>query len=199
MLISFLRIRFVVVYFAVLATSSLFSCRSSTANGHGKEVVESVVDEVAVKPCTFDHCEINFNYCISKALYVWDEVDLNTYDSIGSYYFEEVKDYVDDEAFMIIQYIKNIEEELSVTPSKHKSKIEGLHEELAQLKLELSKFEKEVTGYLFIHTFVNKSDTLSAIIIVNEDGTNSQAVPVKTITTIEVNAYADDVKKLNEN
>jgi hypothetical protein len=185
----------IVVCFAIVG---VISCRSSNA----KEPAQKKSDNAAVahtfQACTFNHCEIDFKDCIGKALYVWDEVDLTTYDSIGSYYFEEVKDFVDEEAFFIIQKIKSIEEEIAVTSSKKKDKITQLNDELAELKLALSKFEKEVTGYLFIHTFVNKSDTLSAIIIVNEDGTNSQAVPVKTITTVEVDAYTEEVKKLNE-
>jgi hypothetical protein len=199
MLTRFLRYCLIVPVSVVSWSGMLISCRPSNANGDEAKVVKEVGKEAIVKTCTFNHCEINFSYCISKALYVWDEVDLNTYDSIGSYYFEEVKDYMDEEAFVVIQNIKSIEEELLTIPAKHKKKIESLNEELSRLKLALSKFEKEVTGYLFIHTFVNKSDTLSAIIIINEDGTNAQAVPVKTINDVKVDAYAADVKKLNEN
>lgn len=185
---------FIIGLFSIVLIQSC-SSKKIEPEPSNKEVSIETVEEI--KECTFGHCEIDFEECIKKALYVINDVDLNTYDSIASFYFEEVLDYVDENAIYIFNEIKTSEQELATTASKHKDKIDSLQFRIKELKTNLMTFEKERTGFVFIHTFLNKQDTLSAIVLINEDGTNSEAVLVKTIMPVDINAYTNDVKKLN--
>jgi hypothetical protein len=175
----------------------VYSCGSKNEK-EGTNAQQNQIDSTEIKKCTFDHCEINFKECIQKALYVLNDVDLTTYDSIASYYFEEVKDYIDEEAIVITQDLKATEVELSITASKHSAKIDSLQMRMKELKTNLLTYEKQRTGFIFIHTFLNKQDTLSAIVLINEDGTNSEAVLIKTVNDMDADMFAGDVKKLND-
>lgn len=191
------KVLFPVLCVVFLSMSFINSCGSKKNENTSSEISKNKTVSTENKKCTFDHCEIDFVECIKKALYVINDVDLTTYDSVASFYFEEVLDYVDENAVYIYNEIKSTEQELASTASKHKVKIDSLQFRLKDLKTNLMTFEKERTGFVFIHTFLNKKDTMSAIIMINEDGTNSEAVIVKTVMPVDVDVYASDVKKLN--
>ncbi|WP_258542455.1 hypothetical protein [Parvicella tangerina] len=134
---------------------------------------------------------------IKKAIYYMNEVDIATYDSIATQYFHEVLDYTDSAAISIELKIHQLE---NVIVSDTSSEVEkkSAADKISELSLDLIKYEKSVTGYVFVHTFLNKGDTLSAIIITNADMTKGSAIPVSKVSDIEPSAFADDIRKIEQ-
>ncbi len=134
---------------------------------------------------------------IKKAIYYMDEVDVSTYDSIATQYFHEVLDYTDSAAIKLETKISKLQDYVTSDAATSMEKQVAM-DEISKLSLELIKYEKSVTGYVFVHTFLNKGDTLSAIIITNAEMTKGEAFPVQKVNDVEPTTYTDNIRKIEQ-
>jgi hypothetical protein len=138
--------------------------------------------------------------CIKKAIYYINEVDVATYDSISTQYFHQVIDYTDSIAIETEQELEKLTYILEVDGTQHYSneQLDSIITKAHSLKTELTYFKKSVIGYVFVHTFLNKQDTMSAIIIANADRSKSEAIKIKTITDIEPNYFKQKIRNIEK-
>lgn len=132
---------------------------------------------------------------IKKFIYYMNEVDISTYDSISTQYFHEVLDYTDSVAIALDKKREKLQVLLNMDTTAFEKELAT--EEIADISMQLNQYQKEVTGYVFVHTFLNKGDTLSAIIITNADMSKGQAHPVATVSSIEPTAFTNDVRQID--
>lgn len=134
---------------------------------------------------------------IKKFIYYMNEVDITTYDSISTQYFHEVIDYTDTSAISLDKRIQKLQILINGDSLSEFEK-EISKDEIVELSTKLSEYDKSVTGYVFLHTFLNKGDTLSAIIITNADMSKGEAFPVNTVSNIEPSQYTDNVRQIEQ-
>lgn len=132
--------------------------------------------------------------CMNNILYYDLNIDLNQYDSIGTYYFHEIMDYQEDEAIQLFDQIQAVKEKLKKAESDDQRL--ALEQRKDSLRMELSRYKSEVTGHVFVHTFLNKGDTLSMIFIMDNDCNYSEAVPVNTIYDPDPDDFTRKVRKI---
>lgn len=134
---------------------------------------------------------------VKKIIYYMNEVDITTYDSISTQYFHEVMDYKDSVAIELQNHISHLQSmiDADTLPSFEK---EIASEKIVDFSLELNKYDKVVTGYVFVHTFLNKGDTLSAIIVTNANMTKGEAFPISTVSDIEPTAFTNNVRRIDQ-
>lgn len=138
--------------------------------------------------------------CINKGIYYLNEVDVSTYKKINTQYFHQVIDYIDTTAQEIEKEFEKLNYILEVDGSHLYSneQLDSIIFKANTLKKELIKFEKSVVGFVFLHTFLNKQDTISAIIIANADCSKSEAIKVITLTDIEPNYYKQKIRNIEK-
>ncbi len=138
--------------------------------------------------------------CIKKAIYYINEVDVSTYDSISTQYFHQVIDYTDSIAIETEKELEKLTYILEVDGTQYynNEQLDSIITKANQMKSELAHFKKSVTGYVFVHTFLNKQDTMSAIIIANADRSKSEAIKIKTITEIEPNYFKQKIRNIEK-
>jgi hypothetical protein len=134
--------------------------------------------------------------CTKKALYDIKDIDISTYDSISSQYFQEVLDYEDVEAKFIENEISKLEYNLNSDAIEFYSdvQVDSIINRLNQLKTDILSYDKILSGYVYVHTFANKKDTMSAIIITNRDGSDAEAIQVKTVNELNPDNYRSRIR-----
>tara|TARA_B110000285_G_C14805863_1_gene459653 strand:+ start:90 stop:635 length:546 start_codon:yes stop_codon:yes gene_type:complete len=163
-----------------------------------KQHIEQEIVHQSDKPLNNYLPDVPLNECIHSALYYLESTEINTYDSIDTQYFHEVLGYKNKKA---------VEMEKRVQILKHSIIIDTIHNldaadreeielDIENLRHDLYSFEKEVIGFVFIHTYSIKLDTLSAIIIMTKDCSNSQAIPVNAIKDIEPSNFAYQIQQI---
>ena len=174
----------------------LFSCKNSgkpNNQGHNNDnpdTTHSGPQEITVN-------DFAIVEPVKKFIYYMSEVDIATYDSISTQYFHEVMDYTDTAAISIETKITELEMTIAAdTTTEFEKQVAA--DEISELSLELIKYEKDVTGYVFVHTFLNKGDTISAIIITNADMSKGEAIKVTTPNDIEPTAFTGNVRKIDQ-
>lgn len=134
---------------------------------------------------------------VKKIIYYMSEVDITTYDSIATQYFHEVLDYEDTAAIALETKISKLQ---SIVDSDSLSTFEKqvASDKITSLTLSLNQYKKVITGYVFVHTFLNKGDTLSAIIVTNADMSKGEAYPIHAVKDVEPTAYTNNVRKIEQ-
>ena len=127
-------------------------------------------------------------------------MDVSTYDSINTQYFHQVIDYTDTIAIETEKELEKLNYILEVDGTQHYSNIQldSIIQKAHKLKVDLTYFEKTVIGYVFVHTFLNKQDTMSAIIITNADCSKSEAIEIKTVTEIEPSYFKQKIRNIEK-
>lgn len=141
--------------------------------------------------------EFSLKECMNNILYYNLQIDLNNYDSLSTYFFHEILDYVDSVAIAKYDTLKTIRWDLQengglMTLDKKKE----LELEIDHLKQELSSFKQVVNGYVFVHTFRSKTDTLSMIFVMDTECGYSSAIPIKTIYDPDPDKYSSQVRQI---
>ncbi len=174
----------------------LNSCESKT-NNVTKDKSEKVNTEDVLE---IDIPEEQLEECIKKGIYYINEVEVSTYKKINTQYFHQVIDYIDTTAQEIEREFEKLNYILEVDGSHLYSneQLDSIITKANELKKELLKYEKSVVGFVFLHTFLNKQDTISAIIIANADCSKSEAIKVKTLTEIEPNYYKQKIRNIEK-
>lgn len=175
-----------------LATSCINNDHPSHSDHNNSKSKDSVPNENKTKVTEFALVEP-----VKKIIYYMSEVDITTYDSIATQYFHEVLDYKDSAAIDIDKQISHLQS-LIYSDSIPSFEKEEASEKINELSLELNQYDKVVTGYVFVHTFLNKGDTLSAIIVTNADMTKGEAFPISTINDVEPTTFADNIRKIEQ-
>lgn len=134
---------------------------------------------------------------IKKIIYYLSEVDITTYDSITTQYFHAVMDYKDSNAIHLEHQLNYYESIIHSSETSEEDKLAS-QEEATKINQQLWKYNKEVIGYVFVHTFMNKGDTMSAIILTNSSLTKGQAIPIKKITEIEPDQFTSSIRKIEQ-
>lgn len=187
--------KFKVIYI-VLASALVTGCNNKSTEKTGGSNPDHTIDSTLSNLDKKVHVD-DFSLVepIKKIIYYMNEIDINTYDSINTQYFHEIVDYTDSAAILLenqINYLETVIAADTITDiEKKEAKLE-----ITYLNLELVKYTKSVTGYVFVHTFTNKNDTLSAIIITNADMSKGEAFPINTITEIEPHHYKIKVRQI---
>lgn len=145
---------------------------------------------------------VNFSIgdCIHNALYYLDNTDIKTYDSLDTRYFHEILGYASKEAIGMEEKIISLKQNISLDTNNMISSIikDEMQLQIDSLRNELNYYDKEVIGYVFVHTYTSHNDTLSAIIVMNKDCASSHAIPVKTINNINPDDYVYRVTQVDD-
>jgi len=189
-------IRYIKPHLTVLIIISFFySCSSKKKDDkkvrNDTNISQSDVENKSNK----EKIKVSLTECTKNAVYYLDEVDITTYDSVTTQYFHEVMDYTTEEA---LELQKEIESLKSFMESNVENENDSIVELYYKKKTGLSKFKKEITGYVYVHTFLNNSDTLSALILANANCTKATAIKVRTISDIDPSLYASQIRKINK-
>lgn len=134
---------------------------------------------------------------VKKIIYYLSDVDITTYDSISTQYFHAVVDYTDTIAIKLKQD-QDFFQAVIDSDTVSNQELDLYYEKLIATNSQLAKYHKEVIGYVFVHTFMNKGDTMSAIILTNSSMTKGQAIPVKKITDIEPDLFTSSIRKIEQ-
>ncbi len=174
------------VVFTILIFSILYGC--STVDN--KPEIKYEAENKSIP-------EFNLNNCLEEALTKDSIVNMQTYDSLDTRYMHEILDYTDQ---MAMELAKDLELQKKILLSdsiSNNAELTDLKQyEITQLEQELAKFGKEVVGYVFVHTFLSNSDTLSRIIVMDNECKISKAIPIRAIKDINPNDYLRKIRKI---
>lgn len=150
------------------------------------------------KPLNHYLPDVPLNECIHNALYYLESTEINTYDSIDTQYFHEVLGYKNKNAVEMEKRLQMLKQSIitDTTNSLDAAEREEIEIDIENLRHDLYSFEKEVIGFVFIHTYSIKLDTLSAIIIMTKNCSSSQAVPVNAIKDIDPSNFAYQIQQI---
>ena len=142
--------------------------------------------------------DVPLNECIHNALYYLENTEINTYDSIDTHYFHEVLGYKNKKAVEMEKRVKMLKNLIMIDTLSNIGKAERkeIELDLENLRNNLYSIEKEVIGFVFIHTYSIKLDTLSAIIIMTKNCSNSQAIPVNAIKDIDPSQFSYQIQQI---
>lgn len=173
---------------------------SCNAKGNSKEEKDREKSKTQITPAATDLASVPLEDCIKKAIYYINEVDVTTYDSINTQYFHQVIDYTDTIAINAELELEKLTYILEVDGTQNftNAELDSIIQKVNDLKSDLAFYKKSVTGYVFVHTFLNKADTMSAIIITNADRTRSEAIKIKTVTNIEPNYFKQKIRNIEK-
>lgn len=145
--------------------------------------------------------DVSLTDCIHNALYYLDNTDINHYDSIDTHYFHEVLGYTNKDALKMEKDIQLMKQTILLDTLNNLSRItkDEYQLEIDELRQELFSYEKEIIGFVFIHTYTINQDTLSAIIVMNKNCSSSQAIPVNAIKDIDPSDYSYRVETIENN
>ena len=195
---SFFTFEYMKLFFPILlivVTIFQSSCQSKS-----KKHNTSDANVELVKIQEIDVSTLPLEECIKRGIYYLNEVDVATYDSISTQYFHQVIDYTDTVAIEMdlelekLKYILEVDGSSNYTNEELDSIITKAH----NLKYELVRYEKQPIGFVFVHTFLNKKDTMSAIILANSDLSKSEAIRIRTITDIEPNYFKQKIRNIEK-
>jgi hypothetical protein len=132
--------------------------------------------------------------CMRKTLH-YHTVDMHSYDSLATQYFHEIKDYTGSKAKKLYKRILNKKHLVNSDSIRlnNPDEVHLLQYQIDSLQHLISKFEKEVVGYVFVHTFQSEQDTLSMIIVMDNKCDMSEAIPIKAIKDIDPDDYIENV------
>lgn len=182
-------------YIFIATLGFLYSCKGNTSNPNNSnkntlktesnsDLKVHVEDLALIEP-------------IKKIIYYLNDVDITTYDSITTQYFHAVVDYTDTIAINLKQD-QDFFQAVVDSDTVSNQELDFYYEKLIATNSQLAKYNKEVIGYVFVHTFMNKGDTMSAIILTNASMTKGQAIPVKKITDIEPDLFTSSIRKIEQ-
>lgn len=163
----------------------LFSCNIEANSNLGISKTKSKKDGFDIRNC------------MDNILYYDLEIDLEEYDSLGTYFFHEILDY--SEAIAITHYDElkqlkwRLKENQTLINEDEKKSLENKIDSLQQL---LSGYKQVVSGYVFVHTFKNSSDTLSMIFVMDTACGFSEAIPIKTIYDPDPDKYSSQIRQI---
>jgi len=172
------------------------------ANCSGKQ--QNIEEEIAPQSLKIEKAlnnylpDVSLNECIHNALYYLGNTEINTYDSIDTHYFHEVLGYKDKKAVEMEKRVQILKHSIIIDTLNNlgTAEREEIELDLENLRHDLYSFEKEVIGFVFIHTYSIKLDTLSAIIIMTKNCSSAQAIPVNAIKDIDPSHYAYKIQQI---
>ena len=181
--------------FIVTLAFAVVGCKSTNDSTEKEENKEKIQQENTSLNLGFSISE-----CIQHALYYMENTDIQSYDSLDTRYFHEIMGYRLQDAKDLENKILSIKQNISADtlgniPSFMKDEMQL---QIDSLRNQLNYYDKEVIGYVFVHTYTSDSDTLSAIILMNTNCSSSHAIPIKTITDINPDDYVYRVNQINE-
>ncbi len=192
--------RYINPHLTILIISFLYSCSSNerVEKLHEDNVTNHQTEEL--KAPSNNKIQISLAECTKNAVYYLDEVDITTYDSVTTQYFHEVLDYTLDEAIQLEKETELLKQYINKTDFQKQTgnESDSIIDLYYRNKNALSKYKKEVTGYVYVHTFINNTDTLSALILANANCTKATAIKVRTISDIDPSMYASQIRKINK-
>jgi AICAR transformylase/IMP cyclohydrolase PurH len=184
--------------FSVLYLGFLTRCESTPKTAQNKTPITQQVKDNEPPKLSIENLGAppSLLNCTKKALYDIKDIDIATYDSVSSQYFQEVLDYEDIEAKFIENEISKLEYNLNSDAAKFYSdnQMDSIVNRLNQLKTDILSYDKILSGYVYVHTFTNKGDTLSAIIITNSDGSDAEAIQIKTVNQLDPDNYRSIIR-----
>jgi hypothetical protein len=184
--------------FSVLYLGFLTRCESTPKTAQNKTPITQQVKDNEPPKFSIENLGATppLLNCTKKALYDIKDIDIATYDSVSSQYFQEVLDYEDIEAKFIENEISKLEYNLNSDAVKFYSdnQMDSIVNRLNQLKTDILSYDKILSGYVYVHTFTNKGDTLSAIIITNSDGSDAEAIQIKTVNQLDPDNYRSIIR-----
>jgi len=142
--------------------------------------------------------DVPLNECIHNALYYLNNTEINTYDSIDTHYFHEVLGYTNKKAIEMEKRLNMLKHSVMIDTLNNLGTVQRNEIELdiKNLRNELYTHEKEVIGFVFIHTYSIKQDTLSAIIVMTKNCSSSEAFPVNAIKDIDPSDFSYRVQQI---
>lgn len=148
-----------------------------------------------------DQAPVDYTECVKKAIYYKLKTDETEYDSISTSYFKEIEDYTDSSTIKMQEALWEKETLFNQFWSTNSDSDSSnmhivLENEIDSLKKELKSIEKEIVGYVFVHTFSIGKDTSSMIFIIDDRCEKWDAIPIKTIKDIEPNSFVKNIRAL---
>lgn len=186
------------IFYTVIFLLPMVSCTEKEQNSKEKEVIKNVNnDNVAENILP----KVPLSECIQNALYYLDNTEINTYDSIDTHYFHEVLGYKNERALEMEKRMQTLKHSIMIDTANNLGTVqrEEIELEIENVRYELYSYEKAVIGYVFIHTYSIKEDTLSAIIVMTKNCSSSEAIPVNAIKDIDPSDFSYQVQQIESN
>jgi hypothetical protein len=137
------------------------------------------------------------NDCIKQAVYF--EYKSQQYDSLDTQYFQVLEDYNDEDAIELSSLLKFYNKQL-ITISDS-VQLKNTIFKCDSLKQELSRYSKELVGYVFVHTFKVDEKLSSAIFLIDKSCRWSEIIPVRAISELDSEDFVETFrnKKTSDN
>jgi len=183
------------IFYTVILLLPVVSCSEKEQNINEEIVAQNVKTG---NPIEGSVPKVPLNECIQNALYYLDNTEINSYDSIDTHYFHEVLGYKNQKALDMEKRLQMLKHSIMIDTSNNlgTAQREEIENDIENLRYELYSHEKEVIGFVFIHTYSIKQDTLSAIIVMTKNCSSSQAIPVNAIKDIDPSDYSYKVQQI---
>ncbi|MFQ5335377.1 MAG: hypothetical protein ACE5DN_04820 [Flavobacteriales bacterium] len=143
--------------------------------------------------------------CIKKELSYDPNVNMSDYENLGIEYFNEIKDYVSEDAINIQNEIERFNKLLKERSLAAKDSLlaegdtlkslEQLHSSIDSLNRLIRNYRKITVGYVFVHSFRTGSDTMKNIFVMDINCNETDIIPVKAGRTINPDDYRRNVNQ----
>ena len=136
--------------------------------------------------------------CLTTTLSYKLQIEPRDYDSIATYYFHEIRDYIDIKIRKKNQRLRRLKEwykdSSMVTPEIRLKEIE---KEIDVLQQDVNRYYREVIGYVFVHSFrIKEKDTMSAIFVMDQNCSFKELIKVKVITDPNPDDYIESIRSI---
>jgi len=146
--------------------------------------------------------------CIRKELSYDPNIDMKSYKGLSIEYFNEIKDYVSEDAIdiqnEIERYKEIIKKKESVDISSNKTK-DSTDQDLIKIKADLDSLNKKIrqyrkvaVGYVFVHKFISGEDTLKRIFVMDKNCNETDIIPVKSNHSLNPDDFRNKVNHLRQ-
>lgn len=174
----------------------LISCGSGNKAEHKAKVTEEEPQDINLNYKGPDFEMIN--NCLRTTLSYKLQIEPRDYDSIATYYFHEIRDYEDKSVRSKSQSLKtlqaNLRDSMTILSSARSKELEGKIDILQQ---EINSYNKEVIGYVFVHTFrIKEKDTMSAIYVMDQKCGFKELIKVKAISDPNPEDYIESIRSI---
>ncbi|MFN3916631.1 MAG: hypothetical protein ACK4K0_02715 [Flavobacteriales bacterium] len=136
------------------------------------------------------------NDCIKQAIYF--EYKNQNYDSVDTKYFQLLEDYSNEDAIELSTLLKYYNKQLPTLSDS--TELKNIIYKCDSIKQELSRYSKELVGYVFVHSFQINKKLNSAIFLIDKACRWSEMIPVKAISKFDSEDFVETfrTKKISD-
>lgn len=138
------------------------------------------------------------NNCLRTTLSYKMQVEPRDYDSLATYYFHEIRDYIEPEIREQSRLLKAYKQVLKDSTGLLKAeRTKALESQIDIIQQEVNSHLRHVVGYVFVHSFILRDkDTMSAIFVMDQNCGFKEFIKVKVISDPNPEDYVESIRSI---